>query len=96
MRHCKSPKMPEKRVTGITVGQKMAQPGDCPNGCCVVALLLEASGTHADVSRCDCAVNSVQDRAVGDCPVVLDDSESCSVRVMRTHIHYPETVRTYT
>ena len=47
------------------VGQKMAQQGNCPKRCCVVALLLEASGTHAAVSGCDCAVISVHDRVKG-------------------------------
>jgi len=87
----------ETRNRENAVGQKMAQQGDCPKGCCVVALLLETSWTRADVSGCDVAMPIVPDRAVNDSPVVFgDEVEQCGVPVMPSQVQFSETVRTYT
>jgi len=76
------------------VGQKMAQQGDCPKGCGIVALLLEASGTRADVSGRGGLVAS-DDRVFKDRPVVFgDEVEQPGVLVMRSQVQFPETVRT--
>ena len=49
----------------------------------MVALLLEASWTRADVSGRDVAVTVAKDWAVSDCPVVLGDKgESRGIPVL--------------
>jgi len=76
------------------VGQKMAQQGDCPKGCGIVVLLLEASGTRADVSGRG-GLFGTDDRVFKDRPVVFgDEAEPPGVPVMPSQVQFPETVRT--
>ena len=58
------------------VGQKMAQQGDCPKGCGIVALLLETSGTRADVSGRG-GLFATDDRVFKECSGMKPNRRAC-------------------